>query len=46
VVFDPTASNAATTYLGGDLKDIKVSGHAVKIVVVNIRLPTPSKAQK
>jgi hypothetical protein len=43
VVFDPTKNNQASKILGGEITTVEANGRIVKVIVVNIALPKPSK---
>lgn len=46
VLFDPTISAAAHKYLGSDIDTKIIAKHSVRVIVVNINPPKPSKKPK
>lgn len=43
VVFDSTRNNQASKNLGGEFSTVDINGRTVKVIVINISLPKPSK---
>ncbi|MGC5325188.1 tetratricopeptide repeat protein [Brevibacillus sp. SYSU BS000544] len=45
VVFDPTKSVQAKRYQGGFFTERKILGYKIKVIIIQITLPTPSKTR-